>query len=239
MRPVRLFAGLLSLLFAVACAEPAPQSGVAEMAAEDPALVDPDRVPVSDRVTIVFLGDSLTAGLGLMSDEAYPSRIGEMFANEGYWEVEILNAGLSGDTTAGGLRRIGPLLTPGVGIVVVALGGNDALRGLTVSRTYDNLAAIIDQALAAGCEVLLAGMEGPTNLGEDYRAAFRDVFVRLARDYGRNIYSVPFLLEGVAGLPRFNQADGIHPNAEGARRIAEHLYPTLRGMVDVLPGVAR
>jgi acyl-CoA thioesterase-1 len=184
---------------------------------------------------IVFLGDSLTAGLGLVSEEAYPMQIQRKFAEEGYTNVEVVNAGISGDTTAGGFQRIDGLLDPEVKILVVALGGNDALRGLPVERTHDNLTKIIDAAQKHGVMVLLAGMEAPTNLGPDYQRSFHETFVQLLREH-RDIAYMPFLLEGVAGQPDLNQADGIHPNAAGAKVIAENMYAKLRLMVDTLGG---
>jgi acyl-CoA thioesterase-1 len=183
-------------------------------------------------LTIAFLGDSLTAGLGLLSQEAYPSILDDMFEAEGYGEVEVSNAGISGDTTAGGLRRIEQVVSGNVEIVVVALGGNDALRGLSIAQTYDNLNGIIEASLNAGADVLLVGMQAPTNLGEDYQSTFRALYNRLALEHGRQVKFIPFLLEGVAGQPELNQQDGIHPNAAGARKIAELLYPKLRDMVD-------
>ncbi len=202
----------------------------------------PDEVPVAQAgmtapqaFRIVFLGDSLTAGLGMLSDEAYPMAIQQKFADEGYSNVEVVNAGISGDTTAGGLQRVDGLLDQDVKILVVALGGNDALRGLPVSQTRDNLEKILDAAQARGAMVLLAGMEAPTNLGEDYQQEFHAAFLQVARDH-RNIVYVPFLLDGVAGHPDLNQADGIHPNKAGAALIAEHMYPKLRLMVDTLGG---
>ena len=218
-----------------ACAEPAPSNRAARPADAATAYEEPDRAPASRRIVIAFLGDSLTAGLGLLSTQAYPSLIGDMFLAEGYDEVEVLNGGVSGDTTAGAARRVDQLLGSDVRILVVALGGNDALRGLTVQQTRQNLTAIIEAAFDSGAEVLLAGMLAPTNLGQDYQSAFREVFAGLAREYGRRISFVPFLLEGVAAQPDLNQSDGIHPNQEGARVIAEHLYPPLRDMVDALP----
>ncbi|HET9370086.1 MAG TPA: arylesterase, partial [Vicinamibacterales bacterium] len=179
-----------------------------------------------------FLGDSLTAGYGLLTNQAYPALIQDMFEAEGYTEVETRNAGLSGDTTAGGLRRVDNILTPNVHILVVALGGNDVLRGLSVTQTHDNIAAIIDKALATNVGVLVAGMQAPTNYGQDYAPAFRAAFDRIGREYAGRITFVPFLLEGVAGVPTLNQEDGIHPNVEGQRKIAEMLYPLLRSMVD-------
>jgi acyl-CoA thioesterase-1 len=219
----------------VGCTPGPPDQAARDAEAAAAAVVAPDRVPASRRIVIAFLGDSLTAGAGLMTNQAYPALIGEMFAAEGYDMVEILNAGVTGDTTAGGVRRLDQVLAPDVRILVVALGGNDALRGLTVAQTEENLSVIIERALANGTEVLLAGMEGPTNLGDDYRLRFRGAFAGLAQSYRRQIFYVPFLLEGVAGLPHLNQPDGIHPNEQGARLVAEHLYPTLRNMVDLVP----
>ncbi len=223
-------------IVSLGCGTPAPQQAPQGLAS-DPAVVTPGLTPAGHGGTaIVILGDSLTAGLGLVTEEAFPARLQELFWSEGYEEVEIVDAGVSGDTTAGGLRRVGSLLEPqNVRILVVALGGNDALRGLSVGQTRQNLAGIIDAALAEGVDVLLTGMEGPTNLGEDYRTSFRDVFTSLAAQYKGRISFVPFLLEGVAGNPSLNQPDGIHPNAQGARAIAEHLYQPLQNMVDALP----
>jgi acyl-CoA thioesterase-1 len=195
----------------------------------DPAArTGPTETPT---VEVVFLGDSLTAGLGLLSNQAYPALLEEKFAADGY-SIEAVNAGVSGDTTAGGRRRVEGLIGPSTKIVVVALGGNDALRGLTVAETHDNLAAIISAILARQAGVLLCGMEAPTNLGEDYRSGFRDIFIQLTREFRGRIHVLPFLLEGVAGVPALNQADGIHPNAQGAQAVADLVYPRLRAMID-------
>ena len=183
---------------------------------------------------IAFLGDSLTAGLGLLSEQAYPAVIGKQFASDGYSDVEVVNAGVSGDTTAGGLRRLDAALEPGVRIVVVALGGNDALRGLSPTQTHDNLESIIRGSQAKDVQVVLVGMLAPPNLGPDYRDAFAKTYTDLARQYKKTVTYVPFLLEGVAGDAALNQADGIHPTAAGAQIIAEHLYPTLRNLVDAM-----
>jgi len=233
-----MFVGRLSpLLFAVSLAlagcsggapAPLPASG-------QPETLDPTIPAASDMIGVVVLGDSITAGLGVLVEESFPSRLQMLFIEEGYHDVEIMNAGVSGDTTAGGLRRVDALLTPEVRVAIVALGGNDALRGLSVSDTRQNLTGIIDRFLGAGVSVLLTGMEGPTNLGEDYRASFRNTFHELSAEYAGRVRFVPFLLEGVAGLPAFNQPDGIHPNPEGAQKIAELLYPMVRDLVDEIP----
>jgi acyl-CoA thioesterase-1 len=205
-----------------------------QQAGDSPALAAGAGPTASARhVTIAFLGDSLTAGLGLAPEQAFPSLIEKMFAAEGY-DVDVLNAGVSGDTTAGGVRRVDQLLDANARVLVVALGGNDALRGLTARQTHDNLAAIIDAALARGVTVVLAGMQAPTNLGQDYQTAFRGVYTRLSTEYKGSIDYIPFLLEGVAGHPELNQADGIHPTAQGAKMIAEMLYPPLKNIVDRL-----
>ena len=233
VRVPRRFVTLLLLLapLVAACGESRP----APVTITEQEVLEPGQLPDSSRVAIVALGDSLTAGLGLLSEEAYPTVLQHMFASEGYPEVEVVNAGVSGDTTAGGLRRAPSTLEPSTRIAIVALGGNDALRGLAVRQTRENLKGIIDFYVENGVDVLLAGMYAPTNLGADYQTAFANVFSSLAREYEGRIRYVPFLLEGVAGRADLNQADGIHPNAQGARMIAELLYPSLRDMVNDLP----
>ncbi|HYN05874.1 MAG TPA: arylesterase [Vicinamibacterales bacterium] len=217
----------------VACGRPVPPPQTDQAAVPPSPSGESGEAPT---FKIAFLGDSLTAGLNLLSQQAYPALIQEMFGAEGYDQIESVNAGISGDTSAGGRRRIDQTLEPGVRILVLALGANDALRGLGTQQTHDNLKAIIDTARGKGVRVALCGMEAPTNLGPDYRDAFRGVFVQLAREYRADVKFVPFLLEGVAGHPELNQADGIHPNEQGAKVIAALLYPTLRTIVDELGG---
>ena len=181
------------------------------------------------RPRIVALGDSLTDGLGLQRDETYPTRLQEILRAEGY-DVEVVNASVSGDTTAGGLRRLEWALEGDVRILIVALGGNDGLRGLPVGQMKENLREIVTRAHQKDVAVLLAGMEAPPNFGSLYTDEFREVFHDLAREY--EVGFVPFLLEGVAGNADLNQADGIHPTAEGARMIAAHMWPVLQSMLD-------
>ena len=222
----------------VGCRMPEPQNAeqAGDPAAQAPAAAAAEPGAPSPRtIEIVFLGDSLTAGMGLLSQQAFPALIESDFEKEGY-SVEAINAGISGDTSAGGLRRVDGLLTPRVKILVLALGANDALRGLTVTQTRDNLSAIIRAAQAKGVSVVVCGMEAPTNYGDDYRTAFRDVFLRIGMEFKNSITYVPFLLEGVAGNPAMNQADGIHPNEQGARVIADMLYPRIRTVVDSIGG---
>ena len=178
--------------------------------------------PAAARPRIVFLGDSLTAGYGLDAREAYPSLIAERLREAGL-EFEVVNAGVSGDTSAGGLSRIEWSLDGDVRVLVVALGGNDALRGLGTADLERNLSRIIERARGRGARVILAGMEAPPNLGPSYTSAFRAVYRDLASRHG--VAFIPFLLDGVAGVAGLNQADGIHPNAAGAKRVAELVWP--------------
>jgi acyl-CoA thioesterase-1 len=230
-----LLAGLAacSLRTAACGSKPGPQ---ADTTAQTP-VANSTGTGEPAKLKIAFLGDSVTAGFGLLSAQAYPAVIQAEFASEGYHEVESVNGGITGDTTAGGLRRLDQLLEPEVKILVVALGGNDALRGLTAEQTHNNLAAIVDRALGKGVNVLLVGMLAPTNLGEDYREAFSAAFGRLATEYKGRIEYIPFLLEGVAGHVELNQDDGIHPNEEGAKIVANTLYPKLRIMVDQIASI--
>lgn len=191
-----------------------PSGGAAPAAAARPG----------SRPRIVCLGDSLTAGLGLRPDEAYPALLQRRLDERGL-HYEVVNAGVSGDTSAGGLRRLEWALDGDVRVLVVALGGNDALRGLPPRDLARNLAAIIERALARSIRVILAGMEAPPNNGEEYTREFRAVFTALARRYPVTL--IPFLLKDVAGEPALNQPDGIHPNAQGARIMAETVWEAL------------
>ena len=177
---------------------------------------------------IAVLGDSLTAGLGVTPDESYPALLEARLKREGF-DYRVVNAGVSGDTSSGGLRRLDWVLRTQPEIVVVALGANDGLRGQPVALLRDNLVAIVQKARAAGARVLLAGMRVPPNYGADYSRDFAAVFPEVARR--TSVPLVPFLLEGVAAEVRLNQGDGIHPNAEGQRRIAEHVWPHLRALL--------
>jgi acyl-CoA thioesterase-1 len=190
-------------------------------------LLAPAPAAAASRV-IAVLGDSLTAGLGVAPDEAYPALLGARLAREGY-DYRVINAGVSGDTSSGGLRRVDWVLRQQPEVVVVALGANDGLRGQPVALLRDNLVAIVQKAKAAGARVLLAGMRLPPNYGAAYARDFAAVFPDVARRTG--VPLVPFLLEGVAAEARLNQDDGIHPNAEGQRRIAEHVWPHLRALL--------
>ncbi|MBI1841885.1 MAG: arylesterase [Verrucomicrobia bacterium] len=188
-----------------------------------PPAVSPKRV--------VFLGDSLTAGLGVDVEEAYPACVQRKITAAGLPFV-VVNAGVSGDTTAGGLRRVDWILRQPVDVLVVALGGNDGLRGLTPALTRSNLSAIIDKArsLYPKARVLVAGMRMPPSMGPDYTKEFKATFPEVARE--KHVGLIPFLLEGVGGNPELNQADQIHPTPEGHRRIGETVWATLKPLLE-------
>ena len=180
---------------------------------------------------LVILGDSLTAGYGIAVDEAYPALIQQRLTDERLL-YQVVNAGVSGDTSAGGLSRLDWALDGNVRVLVVALGGNDALRGLPVEELKHNLEQIIVRAQAQGIQVVLAGMEAPPNWGRDYTRAFHAVYPTLAKQY--QVPLVPFLLTGVAGIDSLNQRDHIHPNPRGAQIVADNVWkvlePTLQGL---------
>ena len=177
---------------------------------------------------VVALGDSLTAGLGVAADEAFPARLEARIRAEGY-DYRVVNAGVSGDTTAGGLRRVDWALRSNPEVVIVALGANDGLRGQSPQAMRTNLDEIVARLQAAGARVLLAGIRLPPNYGGEYTKEFEAVFPAVARR--AKVTLMPFLLDGVAGVPRLNQADGIHPTAAGQQVIADHLWPYLRPLL--------
>jgi acyl-CoA thioesterase-1 len=177
---------------------------------------------------IVALGDSLTAGLGVAPDEAYPARLEQRLRREGY-AYRVINAGVSGDTTAGGLRRVDWVLRSGPEIVIVALGANDGLRGQSPQAMRANLEAIVVRLQTAGARILLTGMRLPPNYGAEFTTQFEAVFPAVARS--TRVALMPFLLDGVATDPRLNQPDGIHPTAAGYQVIADRLWPYLRPLL--------
>jgi len=181
-------------------------------------------LPAPAERTLVFLGDSLTAGLGLARSQAFPSLV-EARIRAGGLGWRVINAGVSGDTSAGARARLDFVLRQGPSLLFVCIGSNDGLRGLPVAELERNLRAILDRARAAGVRVVLAGAMLPDNYGADYREAFRKLYPRLAKEY--RVPFLPFLLEGVAMDPALNQEDGIHPNAEGARRVADRVWRVL------------
>lgn len=181
------------------------------------AAASPEAAPL-----VVFLGDSLTAGLGLAEAEAFPALIGAELREEGF-AVRVVNAGVSGDTTAGGLARLDWLLAQGPAVVVVGLGANDGLRGLPLEATAENLRAIVRRSRDGGARVVLLGMRIPPSYGLDYAGRFERLYEEVADDL--EVPLVPFLLDGVAARPALNLPDRVHPNARGHARIAETVYP--------------
>lgn len=192
----------------------------------------PDRPkrPVSgERPRIVAFGDSLTAGLGVSPDQSYPAHLQRKLDAAGY-AYQVVNAGVSGDTTAGGVRRVSWALNSKPAIVILELGGNDGLRGLSLKETKANLERIIQQFKQASVTVVLAGMKLPPNYGQDYTAGFEALYQALAKQYRLTL--IPFFLDGVAGSSSLNQADGIHPTGEGHRLIVERVFPTLEPLLE-------
>jgi acyl-CoA thioesterase I len=192
---------------------------------------DPYAPPARPR--IVAFGDSLTAGLGLLEQEAYPAILQRKIDEAGY-EFEVINAGLSGDTSAGGVRRLDWALEGNVRVLIVAFGGNDGLRGLPIAQMKENLTTIIDNARERGIVVILAGMEAPPNFGQEYASAFRQAFRDVALQ--ERVLFIPFLLNNVAGNRALNQADGIHPNQQGSEIIAETVWGVLEPLLDQMSG---
>ncbi len=177
---------------------------------------------------IVAFGDSLTAGLGLPESESFPAKLEAALKARGK-EASVVNAGVSGDTSAAALKRLDWALADGADAIIVELGGNDALQGIPPEGTKANLAKIIERAKGRGLPVLLAGMEAPRNMGKDYTDAFHAIYPALAAQYGVLLY--PFFLDGVALNDSLMQADGIHPNAKGVETIVERIAPKVEELL--------
>jgi len=202
-------------LLALACAS------CAALFAEEP------RTDASDtKKRIVILGDSITAGHGLDLKQAYPAILQQKITAAGL-PYTVANAGVSGDTTAGGLRRVAWALTKGADVLIIALGGNDGLRGISPEETKKNLLGIIARARAKNpdAEIFIAGMQMPDNMGPDFIARYKAVFPEVAKESQATL--IPFLLEGIGGVEKLNQPDGIHPTAEGQQKVAENVWEIL------------
>lgn len=210
------------MLIVTACRGTAPKDA-------SPASPAAPATPAKSLPKIVAFGDSLTAGLGLPQSANYPSLLQKKLDGDGF-AYEVVNAGVSGDTSAGGVRRIDWALEGDVKIVILELGANDILRGQPVDEMKKNLAAIIERVKAHGATVLLAGMEAPTNSGIEYRQAVHEVFPSLSREY--KVPLIPFFLDGVAAIDSLNQRDGIHPNEEGTKIVSETVYRSLRPLLE-------
>ncbi len=226
--------GMLLLSVSLPACTSSPDSG-ADAASPAPPSVASETAPEAENaLTVVYLGDSLTAGYGLSggAEQAYPALIQAKTDSLG-WNVRTVNAGVSGDTSAGGLRRIEWLASrQPIDVLVIALGANDGLRGLPTDALRENLEGIIARARAASPDVrvVLAGMMVPTNMGGDYGRRFNEVYRAVAD--ARDAVLVPFLLDGVGGVRALNQADGVHPTAGGQRIMAETVWATLRPVLE-------
>ena len=228
MRPLVPF--LFVVFTAVsACTRSEPAAAHESTGPAPPRAAPVEQSPQASRPRVVFLGDSLTAGLGLPPEQSVPSLI-QRRLNEAGYDYEVVNQGVSGDTSAGGVSRLEWSLSGDVRVLVLELGGNDGLRGLPVETMKQNLSQIISRAKQRGIRVLLTGMEAPPNHGPVYTAEFRQVFRDLAREY--HVAFIPFYLEGVAGIGALNQADGIHPNAEGAQIVERTIWKSLEPLLE-------
>jgi len=187
--------------------------------------------PLKSLPKIVAFGDSLTAGYGLSESSSYPSVLQSKLSDDGF-NYEVVNAGVSGDTSAGGVRRIDWALEGDVKVVIIELGANDILRGQPIQEMRKNLGLIIERCKAKGAKVLLAGMEAPTDTGVDYRRDVHEAFASVAREH--NVALIPFFLEGVAAIDALNQRDRLHPNEEGTKIVAETVYRSLRPLLEDL-----
>jgi acyl-CoA thioesterase-1 len=207
-------------------------------AARTTDATDPESPPAKDpRPAVVFLGTSLTAGLGVPSDEAYPALLQERIDRAGL-AFRVINAGVSGDTSAGGLRRIEWLLREPLRVLVLELGANDMLRGQDIAALRSNLQQIVDRTRARypDARIVVVGMQSAPNLGEPYGREFARTFEELAQRNGAAL--VPFLLDGVAAVPGLNQADGMHPTAEGHRVLAENVWKVLEPVLQEIGAAA-
>jgi acyl-CoA thioesterase-1 len=208
----------------------APADGLGQRLGTD-VTSQPGRVgiqPRAEQPRIVAFGDSLTAGFGVPPEDSYPAQLQRKLDEAGY-QYRVINAGVSGDTTAGGLRRIDWVLKSRPAIVILVLGANDGLRGLDLKETKANLEQIIRRLRAAGVQVVLAGMKLPPNYGADYAERFASLYPELARTH--RVSYMPFFLDGVAAKAALNQADGIHPTAAGYRIIVDHMMPVLKPLL--------
>lgn len=218
----------IAIALTMACASCGPSDAV-EARRSATASARPTQPAAATAPRIVFLGDSLTAGYGLAKEQSVPSLVEAHLRSAGY-AYDVVNAGVSGDTSAGGLSRLDWSLDGDVRILVLELGANDGLRGLPVENLKHNLAEVITRARSRGITVVLTGMEAPPNFGAAYTSEFRRVYRELSKEH--DVTFVPFYLEGVAGIPSLNIADGMHPNAEGARIIERTIWRALEPLLD-------
>ncbi|GAB3201237.1 acyl-CoA thioesterase-1 [Pontibacter aydingkolensis] len=225
---------LLAFVFSfAACSEADRSTAITEERETDTVAEAEAKNEKSERTrNILFFGNSLTAGYGLEPDQAFPALIQHKIDSL-YLPYKVVNAGVSGETSAGGKSRINWLLKQPIDVFVLELGANDGLRGIDPSETYKNLQTIIQKVREKNPEaqIILAGMQIPPSMGQKYTNEFRNVFINLAEE--ENVALIPFLLEGVAGMPKLNQADGIHPTVEGQKILAENVWAVMEDMLKV------
>jgi len=223
----KLYLALISLLLLTGCTGSEKERGKKSENKADPQT----EKPRTRSNNIIFFGNSLTAGYGLEMADAFPAIIQRKIDGLG-WDFNVVNAGLSGETTASGVSRIKWVLKTPPDVFVLELGANDALRGVKLSETKSNLQSIIDtvKSYHPGSAIILAGMKAPPNLGEEYTSRFEEIFVELSEENTAPL--IPFLLEGVAGEKNLNQPDGIHPTEEGQKIVAENVWEVLKPILE-------
>lgn len=216
---------LAGLLFSSCAREPVSNEEPAE---QRPSVQAPSAPKTGGRPVIAVLGDSLSAGFGVEPGKSFPDFLQRALDRRGY-RYRVVNAGISGDTTSGGLVRLESVMALKPAIVILELGANDGLRGIPVSASRSNLEQMIVQLKGSGAQVVLAGMTLPPNYGPDYIHSFERIYTGLADKY--KLPLIPFLLEGVAGTRKYMQRDGLHPTAEGNRRVAENVMKVLEPLL--------
>tara|TARA_R100000935_G_scaffold58163_1_gene94175 strand:+ start:938 stop:1639 length:702 start_codon:yes stop_codon:yes gene_type:complete len=225
MRNLSIIYVLFAFLLFISCGDKAKKDQ--EVVGEEP--ISGEEIS-EDNGVILFFGNSLTAGMGLDTEDAFPAIIQDKIDSLGL-EYKVVNAGLSGETTAAGKNRIGWVLKQDVAVFVLELGANDGLRGVPLEETRKNLQAIIDTVRTKNpdTEIILTGMQIPPNMGNEYASGFKEIFPELAKK--NDVYLVPFLLKDVGGKPELNQADGIHPTAEGQKILAENVWEIMAPII--------
>lgn len=230
MHKVLKFSYFLSFLLVFACGDAPKQPKNGPINSESTSNTNEDSSPSSNEKVILFFGNSLTAAYGLETEQGFPNIIQKRIDSLGL-NYTVINSGLSGETTSGGLNRLDWVLNQDVDIFVLELGANDGLRGIPLDKSRENLQKIIDAVRQKNKDItiILAGMQIPPNMGPEYTTEFRGMFPELASE--NNVLLIPFLLEGVAGEPDLNLEDGIHPTAEGQKIVAENVWEVLGPVV--------
>ncbi|WP_281542755.1 arylesterase [Maribacter aestuarii] len=228
MHKVLKFSYFLAVFFLLSCGENPKEKEVETTTEQGTTLADEEIV--DDNKVILFFGNSLTAAYGLDTEDGFPNLIQQRLDSLGL-KYTVINSGLSGETTSGGLNRLDWVLNQDVDVFVLELGANDGLRGIPLKETRNNLQEMIDLVRSKNeyTKIVLAGMQIPPNMGQAYTTEFRNIFPSLAEK--NDVYLIPFLLEGVAGNPELNLEDGIHPTAEGQQIVAENVWDVLKEVV--------